>query len=206
MTAAIPYLPLPRCEMTKIPFVFPAGFGVQNSSRTLVEIGPGRGDFLFHLAESNPDTTVAAIEIKRKRVDKLIKRVENRRLTNVAIIQDDARYALPRFFEENSVDAIYINFPDPWPKRRHEKNRVLSRNFLDECRNVLKFYGTLNITTDYQPYAEDVANCVSGIAQLETCYSEVLTHESPEAYPTLFAQKWTAMGRQIYYQKYQRII
>jgi len=206
MAAAIQYSRVSRYDMNKMPFVFPADLLRMLVEKVVVEIGPGRGDFLFHLAKTNPDATVAAIEIKRKRVDKLIRRVQDRGLTNVAIIQDDARCALPRFFVENSVDAIYINFPDPWPKRRHEKNRVLSRNFLDQCRHVLKFYGNLNIATDYRPYAEDVADCVSGIAQLETCFPEVLSHASPEAYPTLFAQKWTAMGRQIYYQKYQRII
>jgi len=203
---AVPHIPKPAANLVMTPFIYPASLSLKKETPIILEIGPGRGDFLFHLAEKNPDSTVAAIEIKRKRVDKLIARVEKRDLKNVAIIQDDARCALPRFFEENSVDAIYINFPDPWPKRRHEKNRVLSRDFLSECRHVLKFYGTLNITTDYQPYAEDVANCVSGIAQLETCYPEVLARAVPDAYPTLFAQKWTSMGRQIYYQKYQRII
>jgi len=203
---AVPNIPKPTAYLVMTPFIYPASLSLKRETPIILEIGPGRGDFLFHLAETNPDSTVAAIEIKRKRVDKLIARVEKRDLKNIAIIQDDARCALPRFFEENSVDSIYINFPDPWPKRRHEKNRVLSRDFLDECHRVLKFYGTLNITTDYQPYAEDVANCVSGIAQLETCYPEVVAREVPDAYPTLFAQKWMSMGRQIYYQKYQRII
>jgi len=146
------------------------------------------------------------IEIKPKRTDKLIKRVQDRDLKNAVIIQDDARLALPRHFKEYSVDSIYINFPDPWPKRRHEKNRVLSREFLNECCHVLKLYGKLNIATDHEPYASDVAASVSCVPQLETCFPEVLARESPEAYPTYFAQKWISMGRQIYYQKYQRTI
>lgn len=196
MTAR-PYKPLARSEMQKTAFVYPAG--TKLADRIIVEVGPGRGDFLFHLAQTNPDKSIVGIEIKRKRVDKLINRVENRKLNNVTIIQDDARCALPRFFVENSVDAIFINFPDPWPKRRHEKNRVLSRDFLEDCCKVLKFYGNLNITTDFAPYAETVANEVAAIPLLEICYPD-------EPFPTLFAQKWTKMGRTIYYQKYQRTI
>ncbi len=200
----MPYKSISTNELQKIPFVYPADTRLTES--VIVEIGPGRGDFLFHLAETNPDKSIVGIEIKRKRVDKLIERTENRKLKNVTVIQDDARCALPRFFRENSVDAIYVNFPDPWPKRRHEKNRVLSRDFLEDCRHVLKFYGKLNITTDFAPYAEAVADEVCGIPLLETCYPEVVKNRSDDAYPTLFAQKWINMGRTIYYQKYQRTI
>ena len=214
------HIPVSIGQMVKMPFVYPAGaigggrFSFSHECHAnrrsvppiFVEVGPGRGDFLFHLAQVNPDKSVVGIEIKRKRVDKLISRVENRGLKNVTIIQDDARCALPRFFSENSVDAIYINFPDPWPKRRHEKNRVLSRDFLEDCCSVLKFYGNLNITTDFRPYAEAVADEVDAIPLLETCYPEPVKNHSDDAYPTLFSQKWINMGRTIYYQKYQRTI
>jgi len=218
--AARRHIPISTGEMVKMPIVYPAGgigggrfsfsHGDHANRRSVppifVEVGPGRGDFLFHLAEANPDKSVVGIEIKRKRVDKLISRIETRGLKNITIIQDDARCALPRFFGENSVDAIYVNFPDPWPKRRHEKNRVLSRDFLEDCCKVLKFYGNLNVTTDFQPYAETVANEVEAIPLLETCFPEVVKNRSDDAYPTLFAKKWVNMGRTIYYQKYQRTI
>lgn len=198
------HVPVSTGQMVKMPFVYPANG--QFNERIIVEVGPGRGDFLFHLAETNPDKSIVGIEIKRKRVDKLIDRIEKRGLKNVTIIQDDARCALPRFFGENSVDTIFINFPDPWPKRRHEKNRVLSRDFLQDCCSVLKFYGNLNITTDFQSYAETAANEIDAIPLLETCHPDVVKNQSDDAYPTLFAQKWINMGRTIYYQKYQRTI
>ncbi len=216
--AALKYIQLPAGEISRTPFVYPAAGGghfscspdphakMRSVPPIIVEVGPGRGDFLFHLAETNPDKSVVGIEIKRKRVDKLISRVESRGLKNITVIQDDARCALPRFFGENSVDAIYVNFPDPWPKRRHEKNRVLSRDFLEDCCHVLKFYGNLNFTTDHKPYAEAVADEIGAIALLETCYPEVMTNRSDDAYPTFFANKWINMGRTIYYQKYQRTL
>ena len=76
-------------------FIYPASCHPVDGKRLIVEVGPGRGDFLFHLAEKNPEAVIVGIEIKAKRVDKLIRRIERRGLKNVRIIQDDARDALP---------------------------------------------------------------------------------------------------------------
>lgn len=195
-----------RREDAKTIFLYPAipELFVLNTP-LIVEIGPGRGDFLFHLAENNPNATVVGIEIKRKRVDKLISRIERRGLKNVRIIQDDARAALPRFFDESSVDEIHINFPDPWPKKRHAKNRAVNKPFLEECARALKKGGTISITTDHAPYSIEIAETAEKISALKSCYDTQIAAAKPDAYPTFFAIKWQNEGRKITYQKYQRV-
>lgn len=187
-------------------FIYPASALPITSEKIIIEIGPGRGDFLFHLAEKNPDTAVIGIEIKHRRVDKLIRRIETRKLNNVIVMQNDARKALAADFKDQTIDEIHIHFPDPWPKRRHEKNRAINREFLHECFSLLKKGGHIFFTTDYRLYAETVADMFSKIEGFKPCYQPAMAKESKDAFPTFFAQKWQAQGREITYQKYLRII
>lgn len=202
----MPYRHETMDAIVKTPAIYPASAEIGKSSRVIVEVGPGRGDFLFHLAEQNPDAQVVGIEIKRKRTDKLIQRVERRGLMNIIIIHDDVRLALPRFFGRESVDEIHINFPDPWPKRRHTKNRAVSAEFLAECARTLKAGGTLSFATDHLEYAADVSQCLSSISDLRNAFNERYLTDVDGAFPTFFAMKWREEGRGITYQKYVKKI
>jgi len=189
----------------KTPVLFPATLKPECAKRLIVEVGPGRGDFLYHLAESHPEGLVAAIEIKRKRIDRLFHRLQNRGIENVMLIQSDARWALPRFFKIGSIDQIHINFPDPWPKNRHEKNRLMCEEFLAECASRLKTGGHLFFATDQEWYAQDVREIVQDIDSFSSCFDEGIRINPPGAFPTLFMQKWATAGRTLYYQRYYKI-
>lgn len=182
-------------------FIYPSA-SPNNDTRLIVEVGPGRGDFLFHLAKANPDAAVVGIEIKEQRSDKIVKRIEKRGLKNVWIVNDDARFALPALFSEKSVDELHILFPDPWPKRRHGKNRTLSKKFLADCAKFLKNSGTISIATDDEAYANEIAKNAKGVPELASVYPDIILTEKSEVFPTFFALKWQAEGRKTYYQKY----
>jgi len=201
MVCQMTYVERTAAELVRTPFLYPASTDF-SSPRLIVEIGPGRGDFLFHLAEQNPNARVVGIEKKRKRVDRLMGRLDRRGLENTAIIQDDARDALPRFFAEDSVDEIHVQFPDPWPKRRHEKNRSLSSEFLDSCRRTLKPGATISILTDSEAYAQTVAENAARVVGLEAL--EVTQGDFGAIYPTFFSEKWQAEGRRLFVRKYRR--
>jgi tRNA (guanine-N7-)-methyltransferase len=205
MHVARPHAQKPSLHYERAAFHYPAGGLPFKGTRLIVEVGPGRGDFMFHLAESQPDAEVVGIEIKGKRVDKLIRRIERRSLKNVRLIQDDARAALPRNFAGESVDEIHVHFPDPWPKKRHTKHRSMSYAFLRDCLRVLKIDGTITFITDHRPYAEAVLETFSKVPEFQSCYDETLMMDAPDAFPTFFAQKWIAEEREITCQKYRRI-
>ena len=204
MSAARPYVHTSTAELARTPFVYPALHAPCHGQRIIVEVGPGRGDFLFHLARTNPQAMVVGVELKRKRTDKLIRRIERFGFTNICLIQDDARLALPRFFSDGTVDEIHFNFPDPWPKKCHAKKRAVNRIFLEECSRVLKPGGTISIATDHETYASQMAQCASQVPGLESCHPEAVTENTPQAYPTFFAMKWQRGGRRIIYQNYRR--
>lgn len=195
--------------------LYPATSVIQ--PRFVLEIGPGRGDFLFDYAQRFPETTVVGVEIKRRRFLQLVKRREAKQAINVVLIYGDARHALSHLAAAQSepgqsmpipprgIDQIYIQFPDPWPKRRHTHNRVVNAEFLALCADSLAFVGELWFITDCYPYAEQVARLVETSRRWCSIYPAGIVTDCATAYPTYFAQKWRDAGRTIYYQRYCRL-
>lgn len=205
MVCQLPYALQSTAKLVRMPFVYPAGAMLKGSGRFIVEVGPGRGDFLFHLAKTNPTATVIGIEIKRKRIDKLIARTERHKLSNICLIQDDARKAIPCFFDEKSIDEIHIQFPDPWPKNRHAKNRAVNSDFLKICYEALKTKGFISIITDSISYAEEIRKSAAEVKDLLPCKVNG-SDESAYVFPTFFAMKWTAEGRNFSTLRYRRAL
>ncbi|MFH1654557.1 MAG: tRNA (guanosine(46)-N7)-methyltransferase TrmB [Pseudomonadota bacterium] len=185
---------------------YPSFLADLKSDEIIVEIGPGRGDFLFHLAKKNPTALIVGIEIKPKRFSKLIKRIEKQELKNVLLIQGDAKDVLPEIFEENRLSQIHILFPDPWPKKRHKKNRLLSSDFVAACIKKLTPNGHIYFTTDFESYAIDSAQSFAEHKELKSSFAPQISEKSPESFETFFFQKWKQMGRKIYYQKYEKVL
>ena len=172
----------------------------------VLEIGPGRGDFLFHLASLSPSSLVCGVEIKRQRFLKLLERQTQRGLGNIALICGDGRVALPIAFGDAPIDQIYVQFPDPWPKRRHRHHRLVDADFVEVCARCLRPGGEFWFVTDHQPYAAAVRAIIAADPQWQSAYSPPILTESPEAYPTYFAEKWRKEGRTIYYQRYRKTV
>lgn len=114
-----------------------------------VEIGSGNGFFLAGYAHEHPEINLLGIEIRYKRTVLCAKKIRKMGLKNALITRYDAWY-LDDLFEPASLDGLYINHPDPWPKDRHEKNRLISRWFLEEAAMFLKVGGTLRLKSDFE--------------------------------------------------------
>jgi tRNA (guanine-N7-)-methyltransferase len=183
-----------RPAFEKIPLCYPASVGKRG--RSILEIGPGRGDFLFYLADENKDAKIVAVELKSKRYFKLIDRIKKRGLENVQLIQADGRMVIADIFGAESLNEIHINFPDPWPKRGHTKNRLVNESFAKDCERILAKGGVLSIITDAKFYADDI---------LETFKHTRLTslpREDNDFFPTFFAEKWKREGRPFFWMKW----
>lgn len=120
-------------------------FGNDNPIR--LEIGCGKGDFVKGMAHKNPDINFIAVEKATDIIVLALEKVFRNNLTNVRFINIDA-VNLPEIFPENFFDTIYINFPDPWPKKRHSKRRLTSKGFLDIFRKILTPDGSIHFKTD----------------------------------------------------------
>jgi len=172
------------------------------TSDIVIDVGSGRGDFLFYLAEKYPQKTVYGIEIREKRFEKLARRLKQDGFENVGLILGDAFLSIPIVFEEGGVKEIYINFPDPWPKRRHARRRLITPAFVKVCGRVLKKGGRLSIATDLEWYAIHTKEVVSGAGIFALV--EYGRGDDGKIYPTYFAKKWMEEGRDIYYQVYKK--
>ena len=112
-----------------------------------IEIGMGKGQFIMELARLNPDINYVGIEMYSSVLLRALQKMEAEPLPNLKFICEDARL-LPDIFEKGEVDHIYLNFSDPWPKDRHAKRRLPSRQFLARFDQILKPEGRLSFKTD----------------------------------------------------------
>jgi len=172
----------------------------------ILEIGPGRGDFLLSAAEQLPDKKLVAVELGKKRYFKLIPRIEKKGLTNILLIHGNARIVLPKYFPPGSFEKIYVLFPDPWPKKRHYFHRLMSVEFVSLLTDCLKTGGHLFCATDFWPYADWVTDNFARVPSLKSMGRPCFTTIDHIDYysPSFFEQKWRSEGRAIYYMRYRK--
>ena len=122
----------------------------QDGKPIQLEIGMGKGKFLMQLAEKNPQIHYIGIEKYSSVLVRALEKMEENPLENLHFIRMDAENIV-NVFEKGEVDQIYLNFSDPWPKDRHAKRRLTSRQFLERYHNILKEEGRVIFKTDNRP-------------------------------------------------------
>jgi tRNA (guanine-N7-)-methyltransferase len=134
------------------PLDFEEIFG--NTRPVIVEIGFGMGMTTALIAKQNQDLNYLGIEVHRPGIGRLLWEIEKRELKNVRIIEGDAADVLERRIKEHSVKAFHIFFPDPWPKKRHQKRRLMTRPFTDLLASRLVPGGYIYMVTDWAAYGD----------------------------------------------------
>lgn len=117
-----------------------------------LDVGSGRGLFLFNSAVTRPDTSFLGIEIDYKEGRRAARRLQKRRLPNARVLGGNVQVALSRMIAPGSVSAIHVYFPDPWWKQRHRKRRVFNAEFVALCARALQPGGHLHSWTDVEEY------------------------------------------------------
>lgn len=124
-----------------------------NEKETYLEIGPGRGQFILSLAARYPQYNFLVIELDRSIAGTALKKIDEAKLTNVRLIAGDF-YKLSKLLKKDSFCGIFLNFSDPWPKKRHEKRRLTSPLFLIEYAKILKSHKFIYYKTDNDGFYE----------------------------------------------------
>ena len=135
-------------EFLNITALFPT------AEQVVLEIGFGMGEATALIARDFPNTGYLAVEVHKPGIGKLMARVEELALSNIRIIEGDAHPIITRMIPDKSVDGVHLFFPDPWPKKRHNKRRIVNAEFLALIHPKIKDGGFFHIATDWVPYAE----------------------------------------------------
>ena len=126
------------------------------SEKIIMEIGFGMGEATAIIAKNHPNNGYIAVDVHPPGIGKLLGRIVENELTNLRVIEDDVHIILPHMFEDESLDAIHLYFPDPWPKKKHNKRRIVNDGFLALIHPKLKKGGYIHIATDWVPYAVSI--------------------------------------------------
>jgi tRNA (guanine-N7-)-methyltransferase len=164
-----------------------------NRNRVVVEIGSGKGRFLIASAMEQPDVNFIGIEKSLHYYRVIRERVEKRDLRNVRVINHDAFPVLQKMFPDHSVSEMHIYFPDPWPRRREQKRRIIRPEALTEIRRVLVAGGSGIYVTDHREYFEAAKPLIGEFFRVE---SRIPGAEDPPR--TNYEAKYRAEGREIY--------
>ncbi len=190
-------------EFSPEPLQAPALYG-RDAPRTL-EIGFGNGENLAALAQAHPERDFLGIEVHRPGVGRLLRTLESQALTNVRLICHDAVEVLAQQIAPQWLQEILIFFPDPWPKKRHHKRRLVQQAFAQLLAGRLSPGGLLRIATDWQPYALEMLATLSGVAQLQNLAADGSFVPRPTGrQPTRFERRGERLGHEVWDLAFRR--
>lgn len=172
---------------------------LRQSSRLEVEIGCGKGKFLFTHAEKNPDISFLGIDRVGKWMKRRLKRAAEQNLRNFLFVKADAVTLLKKVFPFACVDVFHIYFPDPWPKRKHRKRRLINPALLQMLFQKLKSGGLVYIATDDQNYHEEIKTGLAENPIWKVRESVNLRLNPNPEIQTNYELKFQAAGKPLYY-------
>lgn len=167
-----------------------------NTNDVFAEIGFGMGHAISELAQTNPDKNYLGIEVHKPGVGRLLSDIKHYALTNIFVIEHDAVEVLESMIGDNSIRGFHVFFPDPWPKKKHHKRRLLQEYFLELLAKKLCNDGYIYIVTDWQEYADFVLEEAKNISLLRNKYKDFAPAQAwrPQ---TNFEKKGKKAGRNI---------
>ena len=143
-------------EQIDIPAIFP------KSDKVIMEIGFGMGEATAIIAKNHPNNGYIAVDVHPPGIGKLLARIVENDLTNLKVIEEDVHVVLQHMIADESLDGIHLFFPDPWPKKKHNKRRIVNESFLSLIHPKIKKGGFIHIATDWVPYAVNIQEVFAG--------------------------------------------
>lgn len=169
-----------------------------------LEIGCGLGDFVTEMAARHPETTFLAVDIYNKGCFRTCRKAETAGLRNIRVMRMEARWLLARWLPPESLSAVYINCPDPWPKKRHRRRRLVNADFLAALLGHMKPEGEFFFASDFRDYALDVAELIDALpgwrSLLEPTFSEIL----PDYPRSKYMRRFLERGEPIFHVRARR--
>lgn len=173
-----------------------------NTQAVILDIGFGNGEALHFLAVNHPHLNFLGVEVYRPGIGSLLRKLAEAELNNVRIINVDAMQLLRENISLKSLACVLVWFPDPWPKKRHHKRRLIQPEFLQLVASKLTHNGELNVATDWQPYAKQIQETVLQSNLFEVLEQSKLFNQRPK---TKFEQRGERLGHSVFSEVYKKI-
>lgn len=192
-------------DFTNSPLNLDQVFDRKPAGHRVLEIGFGNGDLLAKLALANPDNDYLGIEVHRPGVGHLLQLLEKNNSTNVRVISHDAVEVLNEQIAAEALEQVLLFFPDPWPKKRHHKRRIVQPDFALLVASKLKPAGVFHLATDWQNYAEHMLEVLEACSALENMAGAGQFTERPASRPeTKFERRGLRLGHGVWDLLYRR--
>ncbi|MDC1436715.1 tRNA (guanosine(46)-N7)-methyltransferase TrmB [Gammaproteobacteria bacterium] len=141
-----------------------------NKHPVVFEIGFGMGDSLAQMAKENPNLNFIGVDVHPPGIGTLLRLIDEEDLTNIRVVQDDAKLVLQESIADNSLERVQIFFPDPWHKKRHHKRRLIQAEFIQSLLPKVKTGGEIHLATDWENYAEQMMEVLSAEKKIENIF------------------------------------
>lgn len=176
-----------------------------NNNPVVIEYCSGNGTWIADKAKDKTKNWIA-VEWRFERVQKIWSKKKNQKLDNLFIVCGDARLFISEYLQDQSIDGVYINFPDPWPKDKHAKNRLFQPPFITELTRTLKSGAFLTIATDDPPYSQQIADVIVANPSWKSAHPAPYYVTEWEGYgASYFDSLWRQKGREIRYFQFLKL-
>ncbi len=182
----------------------PTLFG--NDQPLMIEYCSGNGAWIADKALANPLVNWIAVEKKFTRVRKIWSKIKNLKLSNLIVVCGEAHLATKLFFPSDCFCNAFMNFPDPWPKKRHAKHRLIRPEFVMELWRILKTSSAFTVVTDDPDYSIKMIDELGQFTGFESCFTDpYFVTDMPDYGTSYFDQLWRQKGKTIRFHQYRKV-
>ncbi len=161
-----------------------------------LDLGCGKGSFSTQLAAKYPERLIMSADVMVGRLRKLRKRIVRENIDNIELLRVEANALIYKMYNDNTIDRIHVLCPDPWPKDRHRRNRLMSSQFLGQLHRVLKKDGVFHFGSDDEPYYAHAIKILekSGIFKRDDSYLSDISDIKTD-----FEVRWNSQGKEVHH-------
>jgi len=178
-----------------------------NDHPLFLEIGSGKGEFISHYSKIFPDRNILGCEVRAKRIRNILKKLDPAENQNIRLLPVYVDARIGQLFPPESLSGIFIQHPDPWPKRKHHKNRLICREFIDAIAVILRLGARVQVSTDHDEYAHWILREFLTHPRMESVFPEGIRHTPGAEHhiATWFEQEQRRQGFEPNYMLFSKV-